>query len=309
MPRTNSLLNFTGHNPIVKLNKVVKEDSADIYVLLDYFNPSGSVKDRIAVFMIEEAERRGDLKPGDRIVEATSGNTGISLAMVGAVKGYRVTIVMPEQMSEERRMLIKGLGAEIITTPGCGSDVGLALEKVEEIRRSDPRAWVPDQFSSRDNINAHVATTGPELVEGVGRDIAAFVAGVGTGGTIMGVARYLEQVGIKAEIVGVEPSESPAMAGGKAGKHGIEGIGDGFIPQLMNMGKVTRVEGVSTQQSIDCTLRLMREEGIMGGISTGANVIAAMRVAKDLGPGKKVVTIAPDSCSRYFSTELFKGLK
>lgn len=305
MASESRLLTSIGNNPILKLNRIVPEDCADVYVQLEYLNPSGSVKDRIAKYMVEKAEERGYLRPGDRIVEATSGNTGIAFAMIGAIKGYKVTIVMPEQMSKERKSLIEALGAEIICTPGCGSDVGLALQKVEEIRKGDPRAWVPGQFTSEDNALAHETSTGPELVSGVGRDISAFIAGVGTGGTLMGVANYFRKEGINAQIVAVEPAESAVMTGGEKGCHQIEGIGDGFIPPLMNMGVVTRVESIPSDEAIETTLLLMREEGIMGGISTGANVAAAIRVAKDLGPGKKVVTLAPDSCSRYFSTSLF----
>jgi cysteine synthase A len=299
------LLSSIGNNPVVKLTNIVPERCAEVHVLLDYLNPSGSVKDRIAKYMVERAEERGDLHPGDRIVEATSGNTGIAFAMIGAVKGYKVTIVMPEQMSKERKALIEALGADIVCTPGCGSDVGLALAKVNEIRANDPKVWVPDQFSSEDNSRAHEATTAPELVRGVGRDISAFVAGVGTGGTLMGVARYFQKEHIDAEIVAVEPAESAVMSGGEKGCHQIEGIGDGFIPPLMKMDVVDRVEVIASDEAIQMSLMLMREEGIMGGISTGANVAAAIRVAEDLGPGRKVVTLAPDSCTRYFSTALF----
>ncbi len=299
------LLSSIGNNPVVKLTSVVPERCAEVHVLLDYLNPSGSVKDRIAKYMVERAEERGDLHLGDRIVEATSGNTGIAFAMIGAVKGYKVTIVMPEQMSKERKALIEALGADIVCTPGCGSDVGLALAKVNEIRANDPKVWVPDQFSSEDNSRAHEATTAPELVRGVGRDISAFVAGVGTGGTLMGVARYFQKEHIDAEIVAVEPAESAVMSGGEKGCHQIEGIGDGFIPPLVKMDVVDRVEVIASDEAIQMSLMLMREEGIMGGISTGANVAAAIRVAEDLGPGRKVVTLAPDSCTRYFSTALF----
>lgn len=299
-------MNSIGNNPVVKLSKVLPEGCADIYVLLEYFNPGGSVKDRIARYMIEEAERRGDLRPGYTIVEATSGNTGIAFALVGAIKGYRVAIVMPESMSVERKMTLRALGAELICTPGCGSDIQRALDKVEDMRRSDPKVWVPDQFSSQDNADAHRKTTGPEIVAGVGRDIGAFVAGVGTGGTLVGIGAYLQDQGIDAEIVAVEPAESAVMQGKPSGRHRIEGIGDGFIPPLMDMKMVTRVEAVSSDEAISMTRRLMREEGIMGGISTGANVVAAINVARDLGAGKKVVTLAPDTAMRYFSTDLFR---
>lgn len=306
MRRSGNVLGSIGNNPVVPLVRIAPQESAEVHVLLEYLNPSGSIKDRIAAYMVQKAEERGDLRPGDRIVEATSGNTGIAFALVGAVKGYPVTIVMPENMSEERKMLIRALGADIVCTPGCGSDVGRSLDKVREIKESNPRTWVPDQFGSQDNIGAHEATTGPELVAGVGRDIGAFVAGVGTGGTLMGVGRYLRHEGIDALIVAVEPSESATMAGGPPGPHRIEGIGDGFIPPLVRREEIDRVEAVSSDEAMDMTSRLMREEGIMGGPSTGANVVAALRVAKALGPGKKVVTLAPDSCTRYFSTSLFR---
>ncbi len=200
-------------NPLVRLNRVVPEGCADILVQLEYRNPSGSVKDRIAAFMIEEAEKRGELKPGDRICEVSSGNTGISIALAGAVKGYPVTIMMPEQASDERKKILQALGAEIILIPGGPSNVPEALRKLEEMKKTE-RVWVPGQFSSRDNIMAHFKTTGPEIVSMAGRDIGAFVAGVGTGGTLMGVAEYFKSEGIAAQIVAVEPAESCVLSGG-----------------------------------------------------------------------------------------------
>lgn len=292
---------------MVKLNKVAPEGSAGIFAKLEYFSPSGSVKDRIAAFMIEQAEKRGELKPGYRIVEATTGNTGIAFALAGAVKGYSVTIVMPKGMSDERKKILRALGAEIIYAPGSEIDVDKCVEIVERIRESDPKVWVPGQFTSMDNVIAHEMTTGPECIKQVGQDIDAFVAGIGSGGTLMGVARYFKKIGINAEIVAVEPEECSVIRKGKKGPHRIEGIGDGFIPKIVDTELITRVELVSDEEAILMARRLAREEGIICGISAGANVVAAIRVAKDLGKGKKVITVIPDTGMRYFSTDLFKG--
>lgn len=301
-----NILELCGNTPMIKLNRIVPPDFANVYAKLEYFNPTGSVKDRIAAYMIEEAEKRGELRPGYRIVEATTGNTGIAFALAGAMKGYRVTIVMPEGMSEERKKILRALGAEIIYTPGSETDVDKCIKKVKEIQKSDSRVWVPSQFTSMDNVLAHEKTTGPECVEQVGRDISAFVAGIGSGGTLMGVARYFRKEGINAEIVAVEPEECSVIKKGKKGPHRIEGIGDGFIPEIVDTNLISRVELVSDTEAIEMARRLAKEEGILCGISAGANVTAAIRIAKGLGRGRNVVTIIPDTGMRYFSTDLYE---
>jgi len=301
------VLESRGGNPFVRLNRVVPPRHGDVFVQLEYLNPSGSIKDRIAAFMIEEAEKRGELRPGSRIVAATSGNTGIALALAGAVKGYEVTIVMPEQASEERRKVLSALGADIVLIPGGATCLEKCLAKVRELTESDSRVWVPGQFTSEDNIRAHMETTGPETVKAVGEDLGAYVAGIGTGGTLMGVARYLKKRGINAQIVAVEPEESAVFSGGCKGEHCIEGIGDGIIPDIVSRDSITRVEKIPEREALQMAKMLMKREGIMGGISAGANVAAAIRVAGDLGEGSKVATIIPDTCMRYFSTQLFNG--
>ncbi|MDH7509091.1 MAG: cysteine synthase A [Methanomassiliicoccales archaeon] len=308
MKVVSSILELRGNTPMIKLNRVVPPSFANIYAKLEYFSPTGSVKDRIAAYMIEEAEKRGELKPGYRIVEATTGNTGIAFALAGAMKGYRVTIVMPEGMSDERKKILRALGAEIIYTPGSETDVDKCIKKVREIQESDSRVWVPSQFTSMDNVLAHETTTGPECVEQIGRNIDAFVAGVGSGGTLMGVARYFKKVGINANIVAVEPEECSVIKKGNKGPHRIEGIGDGFIPEIVDTKLITRVELVSDTEAIEMARRLAREEGILCGISAGANVAASIRIAEELGVGKNVVTIIPDTGMRYFSTDLFKDV-
>ncbi len=306
MKALDSILDLRYNTPVVKLNRIVPKESADVFAKIEFLSPSGSVKDRIATYMIVEAEKRGELKPGHRIVEATTGNTGIAFALAGAVKGYRVTIVMPEGMSDERKKILKAYGAEIVYTPGCETDVDKCVERVRKIRATDSKVWVPGQFTSADNVRAHERTTGPEIIRQVGRDIDAFVAGVGSGGTLMGVARCFRKRRIGAEIVAVEPEECSVIESGPIGPHRIEGIGDGFIPDIVDTGMITKVELVSDIDAILTARRLAREEGILGGISSGANVLAATRVAKRLGKGRKVVTLVPDTAMRYFSTDLFK---
>jgi len=306
MKVADSILDTRCNTPMVRLRRIVPEDCAEILAKIEFFGPSGSVKDRIAAFMIEEAEKRGDLKPGYRIVEATTGNTGIAFALAGLVKGYRVTIVMPKGMSEERKKVLRAYGADIVFTPGSETEVDKCVEKVGEIRASDSKVWVPGQFTSFDNVRAHQRTTGPEILKQAGRSIDAFVAGVGSGGTIMGVARCFQEERINARIVAVEPAECAVMSGGCSGPHRIEGIGDGFVPGIVDMNLVTDIEVVGDGDAIAMARRLAREEGILGGISSGANVAAAINVGRRLGKGKKVVTLIPDTGMRYFSTDLFK---
>jgi len=272
---------------------------------VEFLNPSGSVKDRIAVSMIEAAEKAGILKPNSIIVEPTSGNTGIGLAMVTAVKGYKMIVVMPESMSMERRKIMRAFGAEIVLTPG--GDVELAVKKAEEMARENPRVFLPQQFKNPVNVEAHRETTGQEIIAQTGGKVDAFVAGIGTGGTLTGVAEALKKVKPDVKIVAVEPAECSVLTpGGKCGTHKIEGIGDGFIPQVLRVDLIDEVITPTSEEAYEMTCKLAREEGILTGPSSGANVFAALKVAKKMGKGKVVVTVLPDSGQRYLSTELFK---
>ncbi len=306
MKVANHILELSSNTPMVRLRQIVPESGADILIKLEFFNPSGSVKDRIALFMIEEAERRGDLKPGYRIVEASTGNTGIAFSLAAAIKGYPITIVMPEGMSEERKMVMKAYGADMILTPGDEVGVDLAMAKCREILGSKERTWMPGQFENMDNVKAHQLTTGPEILDQVGRDLKAFVAGVGSGGTLVGVAKHFKEEEIDAQIIAVEPEGCSAILHQEKGSHRIEGIGDGFIPEVMDTDLISGVEVVSDKEAIIMARRLAREEGMLCGISSGANLVAALRVAERLSPGDNVVTMAPDTGMRYFSTDLFK---
>ena len=301
-----SILDARCNTPMVRLHKVVPKDCAEILAKVEFFGPSGSVKDRIAAFMIERAEERGDLRPGYRIVEATTGNTGIAFALAGLVKGYRVTIVMPRGMSEERKKILRAYGAEVLFTAGSEADVDKCLEMVDRIRASDDKVWVPGQFTSADNVLAHEMTTGPEILRQAGKNIDAFVAGVGSGGTLMGVARHFMKERIGARIVAVEPEECAVLSGGRNGRHRIEGIGDGFIPEIIDSDLISDIETVRDSDAIAMARRLAGEEGILCGISSGANVVAALHFGRKLGKGGRIVTLIPDTGMRYFSTDLFR---
>ena len=302
----NHILELRSDTPMVRLRRIVPSSGAEVLAKIEFFNPSGSVKDRIALFMIEEAERRGELKPGYRIVEASTGNTGIAFSLAAAIKGYPITIVMPERMSEERKMVMAAYGAEMVFTPGSEVGVDRAMAKAKEILASDERSWMPGQFENLDNVRAHQLTTGPEIVEQAGRDLKGFVAGVGSGGTLTGVAKHLKEEGIDAQIVAVEPEGCSALLDDEKGDHRIEGIGDGFVPDVMDTDLITRVEVVPDEEAIIMARRMAREEGILCGISSGANLVASLRIAEELGPGDKVVTMVPDTGMRYFSTDLFR---
>lgn len=293
-----SVLDLIGHTPLIKLGRLGGEDWS-LLAKCEFFNPTGSLKDRMTLYMIRAAEVRGELKPDSVIVEATSGNTGISLAMIGTRLGYRVIAVMPETMSRERRQLIEMYGAEIILTPGEKLLEG-SVSRVEEIASEDPRVWVPRQFSNLDNVECHQSTTGPEILDQAG-GVDAFIAGVGTGGTLMGVGRVLKQVTNKTRIVAVEPSESPVLSGGKPGPHQIQGIGAGFIPEIVDQGMIDKVVKVSSKEAVAMKERLAREEGLFVGFSSGANVVAAQKLAQELGRGCRVVVILADSGDRYLS--------
>ncbi|MFP4545803.1 MAG: cysteine synthase A [Methanomassiliicoccales archaeon] len=306
MEIANHILELRYNTPMLRLRRVVPEGYADVLVKLEFLSPSSSVKDRIALFMIEEAERRGELKPGYRIVEASTGNTGVAFALAATIKGYPITIVMPEGMSQERKMVMRAYGADIVYTPGAESDVDKSLEKAKRMIEEDDRTWMPGQFQSQDNVLAHQRTTGPEIVRQAGDEIGAFVAGVGSGGTLTGVARYLRGEGMDTIITAVEPAACPTLTTGEWGSHAIEGIGDGFIPEILETELIDRVEVVTDEESMEMARRLAREEGVLCGISSGANLTAALRIAEELGEKEKVVTMAPDTGMRYFSTSLFE---
>jgi cysteine synthase A len=293
-----------GNTPMIRLNKVVPENSAEVIVKLESFNPGGSVKDRIALNMIKRAEEEGRLKPGGTIVEATSGNTGIGLAMVSAVKGYKLILVMPDTMSIERRNLLLSYGAELVLTPGAEGMKG-ALKKAQEILELNPDYIILDQFKNSANPEIHELTTAKEILKDTNGIVDAFVAGVGTGGTISGVGKVLKQYNKDIKIFAVEPEESPVLSGGKPGPHKIQGIGAGFIPDTLNLDVIDEIIKVKERDAFEMSMKLAKQEGILCGISSGANVFAAVEVANRLGKGKRVVTVLPDTGERYLSMHKF----
>lgn len=302
----NSITELVGHTPLLKLNRIVPEDSADVYVKLEFQNPAGSIKDRIALAMIEKAEREGKLKPGSTIVEPTSGNTGIGLASVAAAKGYKIVIVMPESMSIERRKLMKGYGAELVLTP-ASEGMKASIAKAEELVK-EKGYFMPMQFENPENPNIHELTTGPEIIEafqGSGKTIDAFVTGVGTGGTLSGIGHALKKADKNINIYALEPAESPLLKEGKVGKHGIQGIAAGFIPKNLDQDVYDDVVEISTDKAMKTAREVGRKEGFLPGISAGANIAGALEIAKKLGKGHSVVTVAPDGGDRYLSTALF----
>ncbi|WP_276357764.1 cysteine synthase A [Cohnella caldifontis] len=303
-----SVTDLIGDTPLVRLNRLVPAGSAEIYVKLEYQNPGASVKDRIAVSMIEEAEKRGDIKPGvTTIVEPTSGNTGIGLAMVAAAKGYRAILVMPETMSLERRNLLRAYGAELVLTPGSEGMNG-AVKKAEEIASQNKDYFMPQQFKNQDNVKIHRETTGPEIVEAINSldgKLDAFVAGIGTGGTISGAGEVLKKQYPNIKIVAVEPAASPILSGGKPGPHKIQGIGANFIPDILNREIYDQVITIENEDAFETARAAAKQEGILCGISSGAAIKAALQVAKELGEGKRVVAIVPSNGERYLSTPLF----
>ncbi len=299
-----SVVELIGSTPVVKLNRSVPENSADVYLKLEYFNPAKSVKDRIALAMVEDAEKKGILQPGGTIVEPTSGNTGIGLAMVAAAKGYKLIVTMPETMSVERRNLLRAYGAELVLTPGPEGMKG-AIAKAEELAK-EHGYFMPQQFENYANPEIHRLTTGPEIVKQMGDQLDGFVAGIGTGGTITGAGQVLREHYPNIKIVAVEPKDSPVLSGGKPGPHKIQGIGAGFVPRVLNTEIYDEIIHVTTEEAFAAARKVARLEGILGGISAGAAMHAAFKVAKELGPGKRVLAIVPDNGERYLSTDLYK---
>lgn len=293
-----------GQTPLVQLNRFADDESARLFAKVEFFNPGGSVKDRICLSMIEAAEQSGKLRPGGTMVEPTSGNTGIGLALVAAVRGYKLILVMPESMSMERASLLSSYGAQLVLTPAWEGMRG-AIKEAESIIEQNPNYFMPNQFSNPANPEVHRKTTGPEILEALDGKVDAFVVGVGTGGTITGVGEVLKAKNPKTMIVAVEPSASPVLSGGEPGPHKIQGIGAGFVPNVLNRKIIDRVITVSDDDAYKTAKLLARQEGLLVGISSGANALAAQQIARELGRGKTVVTILPDTGERYISIEKY----
>ena len=298
------VLELIGNTPLVRLSKIVDRNCADIYAKLESFNPGGSVKDRICLAMLEDAEKTGALKPGATIIEPTSGNTGIGLAIVCAVKGYKLILTMPDTMSIERRAILKRLGAELVLTPGAEGMSG-AVKKAEQLLKETPNGFMPQQFNNPANPEIHRRTTAQEILEATAGKVDAFVCGVGTGGTITGVGEVLKEKNPQVKIIAVEPAASPVLSGGKAGPHKIQGIGAGFVPQVLNRAIIDEIIQVKDIDAFETSKRLAIEEGLFVGISAGAACFAALKVASDLGKDKTVVVIFPDTGERYISMEQY----
>jgi len=299
-----NVLDLIGKTPMVKLNKVISNDMARVLAKLESYNPGGSVKDRICLSMIEDAEEKGLLTEGSTIIEPTSGNTGIGLAMICAVKGYRCILAMPETMSLERIYILKSYGAEVILTPGQEGMQG-AIKKASDLLKETPNSYMPNQFKNKANPEIHRRTTAKEILDMAGANIDAFVAGVGTGGSITGIGEVLKERFPDVKIVAVEPRASAVLSGEKCGAHKIQGIGAGFVPEILNREIIDEIIKVDDNDAFKTSSRLAREEGLFVGISSGANAWAALKVAKTLGKGKTVVTLFPDLGERYFSMERY----
>ena len=300
-----NLLGLIGNTPIIKLNNIFNEENiADIYVKLESFNLGNSVKDRAALGMIEAAEKSGMLKSGGTIVEPTSGNTGISLALISALKGYKIIIIMPDTMSIERRSIIAAYGAEIILTDGNKGMKG-AIEKAEELLKKNPDYFMPQQFENPANPEKHYKTTGEEIIKDL-PDLDAFVAGVGTGGTITGTGKRLKEFNPDIRIIAVEPLDSAVLSGEKPGKHKLQGIGAGFIPKILDLSVIDEVIRISNDKAFEFCRLISRQNALFLGISSGAAIAAAYETAKSLGKGKKVLVISPDNGEKYLSIDVYK---
>jgi len=294
-----------GKTPLVRYHGSLDDKAAKIYAKMEFFNPTSSIKDRIAVGMIEEAEKSGKLSPGSLIIEPTSGNTGLGLAMAAAAKGYKLIITMPESMSQERRDLLRHLGAEIVLTPAI-EGMGGAIEKAGEMLKEYEGAFMPQQFKNPANVQVHYETTGPEIWNELEGKVDIFVAGVGTGGTLTGVGRFLKEKNPAIKLVAIEPESSPVLSGGSSGKHSIQGIGAGFIPDIFEPGLIDEIIVVSDEDAMKYAKQAANKEGILCGISSGAAACAAETLAKrEENQGKNIVTIFPDTAERYLSTPLF----
>ena len=309
MATVDRVTDLIGNTPLVRLDRLSARVEATIYGKMESQNPLASVKDRIGLAMIEAAEAAGELKPGATVVEATSGNTGIALAYVGAVKGYRVVLTMPETMTVERRRLLQALGAELVLTPGDRGMSG-AVEKANEIVSSTPGAVLTRQFQNQANPDMHYRTTGQEIWDDTEGKVNILVAGVGTGGTITGAGRRLKELNASVRAVAVEPDVSPVLSGGEPGPHKIQGIGAGFVPEVVDKSVIDEVLTVSAEEATEASRRLARDEGILAGISAGANVAASLKVAaREENRGRHIVTIICDTGERYLSTWLFEGVE
>src|SRR5690625_604767 len=304
MEVVNNITKLIGKTPIVKLNHLVNEDSAEIYVKLESFNPGSSVKDRIALSMVEKAEKDGEIQPGDTIIEPTSGNTGIGLALVAAAKGYKLVVVMPDTMSIERRNMLKAYGAELYLTPGADGMKG-AIAKAIELKDKNGY-FMLQQFENEANPEIHALTTGKEIVEQMSEGLDAFISGIGTGGTLTGAGRVLKDHDSNIQLYAVEPVDSPVLSGGSPGPHKIQGIGAGFVPKVLDTNLYDEVIQITNDEAFDAARKSASDEGLLVGISSGAAIAAAIKVAKKLGKGKKVLAILPDSGERYLSTPLFQ---
>ncbi len=307
MPVYTRLDQIVGHTPLLRLIRTEEalELKAELYAKLEYLNPAGSVKDRAAKKMIEDAEATGKLSPGATVIEPTSGNTGIGLAALAVPKGYRVIIVMPDSMSAERRTLMSAYGAELVLTDGKSGMIG-AIKKAEELAKEIPNAWIAGQFDNPANATAHYETTGPEIYADMNGKVDAFVAGIGTGGTITGTGRYLKERDPGTEVIGVEPSDSPYLTKGVAGPHPLQGIGAGFLPKVLDMTVVDRVVTVTGEDAMEAGREIAKREGVLCGISSGAALSAAIKLCQEEAyAGKRVVVLLPDTGDRYLSTALF----